>query len=437
MDIAELLSYRKIDPLWNTSYPLAPKDWEPFRVASPLYFKGESELSFYIHIPFCKQLCSFCEYTRMMCPDDETQKKYLTTILSDILKFKEQNRSFLLKGFDIGGGTPTALSDANFNFLMDIYGQALIDLTVSDDFEPSIEATFQTLSASKLESLVRQKILRLSLGVQTTCKDVLGQHHRRMVQLDDMKRWMFLAWETGIAKINLDLMYGLTGQSSSTIDEDLQAIKVLRPQQVTLYELRTNMLTVYRNCPKQELFDMYKRYYDGLVVLGYYARFGQNTFSLDPDDCGVSSYLRSRMLYGVSYKGFGLSAQSMNKQGIAYNMGKSKTSISQLMECDSFSEEYTYLLPGEEIASKYIAISAYNCSFSTKRASELLGCSFVDRFKEQLNFCLTNDYVTFDGDRVCITPKGFPYYGAIFSLFYPSKIYANVLINPRIHTMFS
>ena len=78
MDIAELLSYRKIDPLWNTSYPLAPKDWEPFRVASPLYFKGESELSFYIHIPFCKQLCSFCEYTRMMCPDDETQKKYLT-----------------------------------------------------------------------------------------------------------------------------------------------------------------------------------------------------------------------------------------------------------------------------------------------------------------------------------------------------------------------
>ena len=121
MDIAELLSYRKIDPLWNTSYPLAPKDWEPFRVASPLYFKGESELSFYIHIPFCKQLCSFCEYTRMMCPDDETQKKYLTTILSDILKFKEQNRSFLLKGFDIGGGTPTALSDANFNFLMDIH----------------------------------------------------------------------------------------------------------------------------------------------------------------------------------------------------------------------------------------------------------------------------------------------------------------------------
>ena len=50
--------------------------------------------------------------------------------------------------------------------------------------------------------------------------------------------------------------------------------------------------------------NMYKQYYDGLVRMGYYARFGQNTFSLDPNDCGVSPYLRSRMLMGVPYKGF-------------------------------------------------------------------------------------------------------------------------------------
>ena len=96
MNIAELYSYRKDDSQWNTSYPLSSKDWEPFRVKSFLDFKDEDKLSFYIHIPFCKQLCSFCEYTRMICPEEVTQKKYLATILSDIEKFKEQNSSFKL-----------------------------------------------------------------------------------------------------------------------------------------------------------------------------------------------------------------------------------------------------------------------------------------------------------------------------------------------------
>ena len=125
---------------------------------------------------------------------------------------------------------------------------------------------------------------------------------------------------------------------------------------------------------------MYKQYYDGLVRMGYYARFGQNTFSLDPNDCGVSSYLRSRMLMGVPYKGFWVSAQSMNKQGVAYNMGKSNASISKIVKRDSFPEEYTYFLPGEELASKYIAISAYNCSFSINRISEMVGYNYLDRY---------------------------------------------------------
>ena len=432
MNIAELYSYRKADSQWNTSYPLSPKDWEPFRVKSFLDFKDEDKLSFYIHIPFCKQLCSFCEYTRMICPDEVTQKKYLATILSDIEKFKEQNSSFKLVGFDIGGGTPTALSEDNFDMLMDIYGQAISNLNVSDDYEPSVEGTFQTLSVRKLRSLVKREILRLSLGVQTSCNEVLGLHNRHTVQIEEMKQWMIKAWEAGVSKINLDLMYGLKGQNSFTIDEDLIVIETLRPQQVTLYELRTNMLRAYKDRTKHELFDMYKQYYDGLVGMGYYARFGQNTFSLDPNDCGVSSYLRSRMLMGVPYKGFGVSSQSMNKQGVAYNMGKSNASISQLVACDSFPEEYTYFLPGEELASKYIAISAYNCSFSINRISEMVGYNYLDRYKERLDFCLANDYVSFDGDRVYITPKGFPYYGAIFSLFYPSSIYSTVLMNSRI-----
>lgn len=84
MSIEEVFETRKNDPRWNTSYPLSPTDWAAYRAPSALPFATDRELSFYIHIPFCRQLCSFCEYTRMLCPDDGIQKHYIEVIASDI-----------------------------------------------------------------------------------------------------------------------------------------------------------------------------------------------------------------------------------------------------------------------------------------------------------------------------------------------------------------
>ena len=111
MTIAELYESRKDDPRLNTSYPLCPEDWAKYRVEGTLPFDDEKRLSFYIHIPFCKQLCSFCEYTRMLCPDEGMQERYLRAVANDIMRFKEQNQDFTLLGCDIGVGTPTALSE--------------------------------------------------------------------------------------------------------------------------------------------------------------------------------------------------------------------------------------------------------------------------------------------------------------------------------------
>lgn len=107
----------------------------------------------------------------------------------------------------------------------------------------------------------------------------------------------------------------------------MKAIEILNPEQVTLYELRTNMIREPSYLSKDELYYAYRCLYEGLIALGYHARFGQNTFSKYIADHGVSSYLRSRMLDGVAYKGFGLSAQSMNNEGISYNIGKNSCQL--------------------------------------------------------------------------------------------------------------
>ena len=121
MTIAELFQLRKNVPRWNTSYPLNPSDWTDYRVPDSLSFENDSRMSFYIHIPFCKQLCSFCEYTRMLCPDEKVQREYLLAIASDIKQFRQKYQDITLLGFDIGGGTPTSLSENNFSLLMQIY----------------------------------------------------------------------------------------------------------------------------------------------------------------------------------------------------------------------------------------------------------------------------------------------------------------------------
>ena len=419
MDFSRIFEERKEDVRWNTSYPLSPRDWEKYRVHEPLSFSGEECLSFYIHIPFCKQLCSFCEYSKMICPDESYQNKYLSVLEKDIAEFKSvQNNHFNLKGFDIGGGTPTSLSDSCFNRLMEIYDGTVDGLVLSEDFEPSIEATFNTLNEQKVRRMVQSNILRLSLGVQTSDCRILQTHHRERNELAKMLSTLEYAWASGITKINIDLMYGLSWQDESTIKNDLKVIASMNPEQVTLYELRPNQIGFVSVSSKENLYNLYMLYYKGLIDLGYHGRIGQNTFSKNTDDYGVSSYLRSRMLEAVPYKGFGLSSQSMSSDGISYNYGKNFVLAKKNIEVESYDEEFVYRLPGKELCAKYLAISAYCGKFFLSKLSSLLGEDAELYYKEQLRFCESEKLLVKNNDEVFITPKGFKYYGAVFSLFH-------------------
>lgn len=422
MNIKELFEQRKNDPIWNTSYPVSPADWACYRVPRPLSFASEKEMSFYIHVPFCKRLCSFCEYSRMVCPSEEIQSKYVKTIDKEVSKFVSNHLDILLRGFDIGGGTPTALSDKNLKLLLQTFGEAKNWLDVSEDFEPSIEATFDTITDRKATIISSAGIHRVSLGIQSTDADVLNKNHRSDIDVEMMKRTIEMLHQHGIQKVNLDIMYGLKGQTFETLHKDLQTINFLAPEQVTLYELRTNMIHECVHMSKEELFKAYTTLYEGLTAMDYHARFGQNTFSKSCSDMGASSYLRSRMLEGVAYKGFGISAQSMSCHGVSYNTGKSSSNLRQLIGNDNFPEEFTYELPPQELAAKYIAIGAYSGSFSLQRLTQILRGEANHYYRKQLEFCLTEGYIEIQGDRVYVMPNGFKYYGALFSLFYsPQK----------------
>ena len=416
--LEQIFDERKLNLKFNTSYPLNPTDWAEYRSADYLPFDGVRELSFYVHIPFCQKLCSFCEYARFKTPNITVQRQYLHRLRFDIENFITKYPNFILCGFDIGGGTPTALSEDNFEYLIEIYKNTLKRISLRKDFEPSIEGTFDTLTENKIQRICKAGIKRLSLGLQTTQSNVLIANNRIEFSVKKADKWIKYAKNCGIEKINLDFMYGLEQQTIQDIYSDIETIKYLNPEQVTLYELRTNMLNVNYTLDKDLLFHYYETMYNKLLKLGYNARFGQNTFSKSHSDFGASSYLRNRMLYAKPYKGFGISAQSMNKYGISYNVGKTHKHLSKVLNNNEFIEEYTYILPKQELLSKYIAISGYYGGFSLKIATEILGIDSKQCFEEEINFCTDSNLLTLDNDFLHITKKGFRDYGTVFSLFY-------------------
>lgn len=420
------LGHRIKQDSYSTAYPWRPQDWAQYLHPGRLKFKKDGRISFYIHIPFCKNLCKFCEYTRCLLPEESIQRSYLRILEQDVRRFLNTYPGITLEGFDIGGGTPTALSDDNFAYLMQIYKGVVSRVQLSEDFEPSIEASIKTISPEKIRMIRDAGISRISVGIQSLYfsrdKSAIGwqypQANEIIERVNDIRGG-------GDFKLNLDFMYGFKFQDTpQSKTQDKEAILQLKPNQVTLYELRTNQLTGVVGSSSDRRTDTYNRWFDMLEQLGYRGEYGQNTFSTDPSDLGVSSYIRHRMLSGEDYKGFGISAQSMADGNVAYNKGKNATDIISLIPSEfqygneSFEAMEHYGLPISEKFAKFVCISAYSGGFDWRIVRQRFYPDFFERFKDVINFLKSNGYIEVTANRIQITRKGFAHYGAIFSLFY-------------------
>lgn len=431
-DLQRLFEQRKNNPLFNTSYPLSPDDWAKYSTPGTLPFDSSKPVALYIHVPFCKQICSFCEYTKMCVPSKELQRNYFDALIDDIERFMGLYPDMTLYGLDIGGGTPTAVNAGIFAGFISWLNEFMSDKMVTADFEPSIEGSFDTLvddywGKHRSFYIAHAGIKRLSLGVQSSSSDVLNPLNRNTVSPKKMREAIAYWHKQGISKINLDLMYGLPGQTLETIRQDISVIQELHPEQVTVYEFRTNQLRNNYKTDPENCYAQYCELFKGLTQLGYNGEFGRNTFSIDTIDCGLSSYLRHRMFDGWQYKGFGISAQSMSRFGIAYNLGKNQL-IGKMIDSDwlidndySYESPTYYQLPRVELLSKFIAISGYSGGFSLSAAKELYGLDFISDYQHIINFLVHDNLASIIGDRLQLTELGFHHYGAIMSLFYKNR----------------
>ncbi|MBP5783814.1 radical SAM protein [bacterium] len=116
----------------------------------------------YIHLPFCKNICTYCDFVRIQQINPNVHKTYLDLILAEV-----QNSSCLhqYQTIYLGGGTPNVLNDANLTYLL----STLVNyLDLNSDYEFCIELNPDSVTKSQVAILKQYKINRVSLGVQTT-----------------------------------------------------------------------------------------------------------------------------------------------------------------------------------------------------------------------------------------------------------------------------
>lgn len=185
----------------------------------------------YVHVPFCVRKCDYCAFYSLPLQRDVV-KEYLTSIKKEI-SLRTQGEPWEATTLFLGGGTPTSLSEENLDSLLSILNESFI---FSNDGERTVEANPGTLTEGKLNILFRHGINRISLGVQSFNDEMLqgiGRIHSTQDIYDSVKSIR----KAGFNNLNLDLIFGLPGQTLEDWEETLEKALTLRPEHISIYGL--------------------------------------------------------------------------------------------------------------------------------------------------------------------------------------------------------
>jgi len=194
-------------------------------------------LGLYLHIPFCVKKCAYCDFYSVT--DNNWRKEYVTALLEHIRDYSKVCGGYTVDTVYIGGGTPTCLGA---KLLSRILQEVRNQFPLSEDAEITVECNPESATKKVLEAMKKQGVNRLSFGVQSAHDDelkTLGRIHT----FAQAKTAIQLAREQGFSNINLDLMYGLPGQTQETFMDSLEQCLMLRVPHMSCYGLKLEKTT--------------------------------------------------------------------------------------------------------------------------------------------------------------------------------------------------
>ena len=270
------------------------------------------DMGLYVHIPFCKQKCMYCDFPAYQNLQDYYET-YVYALVQEIDLWVSEHAESKERSIDtiyFGGGTPTELSIQQLQMIVD---KIKSTFTITDDCHMTIESNPGEVDLQYLTKLVKLGFNRISFGVQTFDDKALTMLHRSH---DGEKaiQAVYDAKEAGFTDINIDLIYGLPRQTLEDIQHNLNIVKDLPINHISTYGLQVEVGTYLYHLVQKNLISipsetidesMYDMMMAGLKDLGF-ERYEISNFSKD------NSYSRHNLKYWhyVDYLGFGAGAHS-------------------------------------------------------------------------------------------------------------------------------
>lgn len=206
-------------------------------------------IGLYIHVPFCKSVCPYCDFYKVLANGDK-QNEYVGALKREL---KKQSAGLACRSVDtiyFGGGTPSVLSGDHFEEILVTIRESY---KVTEDAEITVECNPSTNLETLVPVLSKLGVNRVSLGLQSAVdseRRALG----RLSSAERVKECVKLIRENGISNISLDLMIGIPGQTEESLKESIAFIKDSGVPHVSAYILKIEEGTYfYKNIDKLDL----------------------------------------------------------------------------------------------------------------------------------------------------------------------------------------
>ena len=356
--------------------------------------------SAYVHIPFCTQICYYCDFSKVFIKNQPVDS-YLEHLLQEFHSYDIQK----LRTLYIGGGTPTALSAPQLELLLDGLTKNL-DLSVLEEL--TIEANPGDLDADKIAVLKNSAVNRVSLGVQTFDDKMLKKIGRSHLEKDIYENIDRLKL-AGFDNISIDLIYALPGQTMDQVKENVAKAIALDIPHMSLYSLILENHTVFMNrmrrgklpLPKEELEAEMFEYIIAELERAGFEHYEISNFSKQ----GFES--RHNLMYwdNAEYYGIGAGASGY-VDGVRYkNHGPIRHYLKAVEDGNARINE-EHLTQREQMEEEMFLGLRKKSGVSMARFEEKFERSFQELYGDIVKDLIQQGLMQVEGDRVRMTKRG-------------------------------
>lgn len=215
------------------------------RKADAFHFTALPPLALYVHIPWCLRKCPYCDFNSHPAGKKTPHADYLAALIEDLEQELPKIWGRTVESIFIGGGTPSLLSAAEVDRLL---SDLRARLPLAPHAEITLEANPGTFEQEKFTAYRDAGINRLSIGIQSF-NDLLLKKIGRIHSGTEARRAITMARQAGFDNINIDLMFGLPGQTIAQALNDLETALSFVPEHLSHYQLTIEPNTLFAHQP--------------------------------------------------------------------------------------------------------------------------------------------------------------------------------------------